>query len=259
MGGNNDEDNLIDLYAREHFIAHRLLALKNPENDKLTYAWWCMSVQTNQYTKGRYKITAEEYEEAKIAYANKLSERMSGNNNPMHGISPQERMSNDTYIVWLSKISEKSSGENNPMYGKHHSEQTKEKIRKKLTGNMIGEKNPFYGKRHSETTKEYLKQINTGKKASKETKELMSKMRTGKNNPKAHPLYCYELDEYFWGATDVKNKYAYIPTTNISLAYKNPNRTCGKHPITNQPLHWKSITMEEYDTYIENLKQKEID
>ena len=30
MSGANDENNLIDLFAREHFEAHRLLALDNP-------------------------------------------------------------------------------------------------------------------------------------------------------------------------------------------------------------------------------------
>lgn len=39
MNGTNDEENLIDLYAREHYEAHRLLALENPENEKLVYAW----------------------------------------------------------------------------------------------------------------------------------------------------------------------------------------------------------------------------
>ena len=42
MSGENDENNLIDLFAREHFEAHRLLALDNPENEKLVYAWWNM-------------------------------------------------------------------------------------------------------------------------------------------------------------------------------------------------------------------------
>lgn len=60
MGGGNEEESLIDLYAREHFEAHRLLAQENPDEDKLAYAWWCMSVQTNQYTKERYLITEEE-------------------------------------------------------------------------------------------------------------------------------------------------------------------------------------------------------
>ena len=30
MGGQTVEENLIDLYAREHFIAHKLLAEENP-------------------------------------------------------------------------------------------------------------------------------------------------------------------------------------------------------------------------------------
>ena len=30
LGGTNNKDNLIDLYAKEHFEAHRLLSLENP-------------------------------------------------------------------------------------------------------------------------------------------------------------------------------------------------------------------------------------
>lgn len=40
MGGTNDEENLIDLFAREHFEAHRLLAQENPDIQGLRYAWW---------------------------------------------------------------------------------------------------------------------------------------------------------------------------------------------------------------------------
>ena len=36
LGGTDDDDNLIDLLAREHFVAHKLLAQENPENNKLT-------------------------------------------------------------------------------------------------------------------------------------------------------------------------------------------------------------------------------
>ena len=75
MGGGNTKDNLIDLFAREHFEAHRLLALENPDVQGLTYAWWCMSVLTNKDTMERYHVTAEEYEEARKAYANIQSER----------------------------------------------------------------------------------------------------------------------------------------------------------------------------------------
>ena len=62
LGGTDDEENLIDLFAREHFELHRLLALENPDNNKLVYAWWMLA-----HIDGR-EITAAEYEEAKIAF-----------------------------------------------------------------------------------------------------------------------------------------------------------------------------------------------
>ena len=48
LGGNDEENNLIDLFAREHFIAHKLLANEHPDNDKLIYAWWCISNIKNE-------------------------------------------------------------------------------------------------------------------------------------------------------------------------------------------------------------------
>lgn len=38
MNGRDEEANLIDLYAREHFIAHKLLAIENSDNYQLIYA-----------------------------------------------------------------------------------------------------------------------------------------------------------------------------------------------------------------------------
>lgn len=73
-------------------------------------------------------------------------------------------------------------GENNPNYGKHHSEETKEKIRQ---GNI--------GKTHSEETKEKMSQNRSGEKHwnyglnhSEETKEKMRKPKSeeGKQNMK---------------------------------------------------------------------------
>ena len=50
LGGGNEEENLIDLFAREHFEAHRLLALENPKERGLQYAWWRMC-QCNRSSK----------------------------------------------------------------------------------------------------------------------------------------------------------------------------------------------------------------
>lgn len=90
MGGANEEDNLIDLFAREHFEAHRLLALENPDIPGLTHAWWCMC-QCPGSSKKRDEVTPEEYEEVRKEAIKLLV------------------------------------GDKNPMYGKHHTEESKKK------------------------------------------------------------------------------------------------------------------------------------
>ena len=60
MGGSNDDSNLIDLYAREHFEAHRLLAIENKDKHELTYAYHLMTTVANKY-ENRYVATPEEY------------------------------------------------------------------------------------------------------------------------------------------------------------------------------------------------------
>jgi hypothetical protein len=83
----------------------------------------------------------------------KRSAKMKGENNPLYG----------------------KRGKDSPRYGKKHTQETKNKIRKSLQGNVIseetrikiseknklnrlGEKNPFYGRKHSEETKQKMKE-----------------------------------------------------------------------------------------------------
>lgn len=73
-----------------------------------------------------------------------------------------------------------SKGENHPMFGRHHTEETKEKLRKyhlgkhhteevkrKMSESRMGEKNNFYGKHHTEETKQRLKEQKINGKLSK--------------------------------------------------------------------------------------------
>ena len=231
MDGTNDEDNLIDLFAREHFEAHRLLALENPDNDKLVYAWWMMS------HIGRVEITAEEYQESKEAF-DKINH---GENHPNYGKHHSEESRN--------KISESISGESNPMYGvhrygeyapyygKHHSEETRKKMSETQKERLKDPKNhPNYGKSLSDETRnkisqsvkeamkneEVLEKIrkprpsmqgegnpNYGKHLSKEQKEKMLKGFQKKCSGKDHPNYGKHLSE------ETKRK--------ISEANKNPS------------------------------------
>lgn len=111
MNGTDDEDNLIDLFAREHFEAHRLLALENPGNEKLVYAYTCMAFMKRDDLE-KYELTPEEYEEAKITFSK------------INSIHAKNRFKNP---------------ENNPMYGKHHTEETKNKIGSANSGRIWSE------------------------------------------------------------------------------------------------------------------------
>ena len=149
-GGGNEQENLIDLYAREHFIAHKLLALENPDNNSLVYAWSCMAFPSAKGQK-RYELTPEEYEEARIALSKNSKERMTGKNNPNYG----KHLSDKT----RKKMSAAQKGENHPFYGKCHSEETRQKLSEANTG----ENNPMYGKHHTKETKEKISEANKGK------------------------------------------------------------------------------------------------
>lgn len=164
MGGSEDECNLIDLYAYEHFIAHKLLADENPTNEKLVYAWWMMA------HIGRVEVSDKEYEDAKKACAEKMSEAKKGLESTFkgktHSDATKKRMSeakkckpsnfkgqkhSDASKIKISEHHADVSGMNNPMYGKHHTDDTKKAMSQK--SNNSGENNPMFGKKHSTETK----------------------------------------------------------------------------------------------------------
>ena len=53
-------------------------------------------------------------------------------------------------------------GGSNPMYGRHHSEDTRKKMREARKGKRTGEDNPFYGKHHSEETRKKWSEARKG-------------------------------------------------------------------------------------------------
>lgn len=172
LGGSDNKDNFIELFAKEHFEAHRLLALENPNNDKLVYAWFAMSHQKNQHQQ-RYEVSGEEYEEAKQAWCRQYSKSISGErhwdvsgkNNPMYGKRHTEEV--------RQKISQINKGRPNPMKGKKYSSEFCKKLSEKAKERLKNKKNHnMYGKHHSEETK---------RKISESQKERLK-------NPENHPM-----------------------------------------------------------------------
>ena len=93
------------------------------------------------------------------------------------------------------KISEANSKENHPMYGKHHSEETKEKLRKaslaywtkekrkERSKQYMGENNPMYGKKQSlESIQKRISHTDFSVYRTKEYREKMSKATSGEKN-----------------------------------------------------------------------------
>ena len=98
-------------------------------------------------------------------------------------------------------------GKNNSFYGKHHTEETKQKIRNNL--NVSGKNNPFYGKSHT-----------------KESKKLMSETHKGVKMPSIsgdkHPHWNPDLTE-----EDRNNKRKYPEYYEwVKLIFERDNYVC---------------------------------
>ena len=272
MGGTDAKENLIDLFAKEHFIAHKLLAEENPDNDKLVYAWWMMA------HIGRVEITEDEYEESKKTISKIMSERVISEetkskisektkerfrdkeNHPMLGVSPRDRMDEETYILWREHISNSINGENNPMYGRQHSDESKRKnseahkgrthsdeTKKKISETTKGEKNPNYGnhklagknnpnygKHLSEETRRKIGEAN--RNPSEETRKKMRDNHadvSGGKNPRAKIVMCIETHSLYLSGTLAAKEFG-LHSTGITRC------CCGKQKDAGG-YNWKYI------------------
>lgn len=223
MGGNDEYDNLIYLYAQEHYYAHKLLALENPENNSLQCAWLAVSGWKNKNHQNEIKLTPEEYEQARLKVSNIMKNR---------------EITEET----KRKISENHadiSGEKNPMYGKHHTEETKEKLRQKNLGKKLTQEH-----------KDKISKSSKGRIISEETKKKMGENHwdcSGGKHPKANKVVCIETGDVFecakyagmWAGLKGNN-----PGTSIIAQIRNPltKKYAGHHPITKQSLTWQYYT-----------------
>jgi hypothetical protein len=150
LGGTDDKDNLVNLTAREHFVAHKLLHHIHPENDKLFFAYYMMSNIKNEFQERNYCVSSYEYERLKKIFSEKMSNRI---------------LSDDH----KRKIGEASKG-------RTHTDASKQKNREAHLGNP----SPMKGRKHSEDAKEKNRQAHLGKIHSEETKQKTSDTLKGR-------------------------------------------------------------------------------
>ena len=188
MGGKNDADNLVDLTAEEHYVAHQLLVKIYPDNSKLVYAANMMTVSShfnvrNNKLYGWIRKKASEASKGQIPWnrgktlspfsdetKRKMSEARKGKipwniGKTLSPLSDEHKR----------KLSEASKGKIPWNKGKTHSDETKRKLSEASKGKIPWNK----GKTHSDETKRKLSEASKGKKLSDEHKRKMSEARKG--------------------------------------------------------------------------------
>ena len=120
-GGKDEPDNLVNLTAREHYIAHLLLA-RIYDDQKM---WCAVQMMFNGHKhEHNFKFNSHLYEAVRIRH----SKMISGANNPRFGMHPSEEtrrkisLSQKGKIVSTEvrlKLSQKLKGRPSPMKGKH--------------------------------------------------------------------------------------------------------------------------------------------
>lgn len=186
-GGPDNNDNIVALTAREHYICHLLLA-KIYNDDKMWYAVYCMTWRGPKHNR-KFKTNSKLYESIKLKCSKLKSETFSGDGNGMYGKhhsaeskaklsqTRKERIASGEIVISKvnmtdevkTKLSDKAKERykdktNHPMYGRKQSEETRKKISEENKG-----KTPW----------------NKGKKCghmSSEQKKKLSAASSGKNN-----------------------------------------------------------------------------
>ena len=138
LGGTDDEYNLVELTAREHFICHWLLTkmTTGDARNKMLSAFFLM--RGNNAYQNRY-INSRAYEILREEYAQYISKMNTGRVQPPEEKAKQiaaitGRKRKPFTLEWREKMSQAHRGEKNHRYGVKVSEGTKQKQREKATG-----------------------------------------------------------------------------------------------------------------------------
>lgn len=136
-GGTDDKSNLVNLTAREHYIAHLLLA--KIYNDAAMYSA-VIYMQAGHGENRKYKFNSHLYAKMRIEFGNRTSKeqkgRQAGKNNPMYGRSIFDFMTPEKIKQWRKNLLDackKRRGLPGSMKGKHHTEESKKHISESMS------------------------------------------------------------------------------------------------------------------------------
>lgn len=174
---------------------------------------------------GLTKEEAEELEIVLIAEYNSTNDKF-GYNKANGGNSIGKHTERTRSIISEKAKKRLKNPENNPMYGKHHSEETKNKISKKHTGNKI-----------SEETKKKLSEANAGEKNCMYGKTHTQDARDKIARALSHPVRCVETGIVYPSEIEAKRQTG-VDNTMIHRYLKGKASYAGKLSDGTK-LHWE--------------------
>ena len=217
MGGKGDRangvfkyhshhQNCIWLTAKEHFIAHKLLAEENPSNYKLVYAW------TMFWNNKKIEITPEEYEQMKIF--RHAAEVSSETRQKMSDVRKGKRFSEEHRANLSKSLCGKKHGKwyNNGIIEKLYFEN------EKLPQDFIPGRLPM-----SDIQKQALSNLHVGKHLSEDTK-----IKISNNNALSKKIMCVETGVVYDSIADASRK---CHICNIGRCISGERKTAGGY-------HW---------------------
>lgn len=143
MGGDNNKSNITHLTPKEHFLCHQLLCEIYPDNHKLLYALWLMSIGKQKYKESNYKMSSRTYEKLRLKFIAKTIGTKKPNSGPRK-------------VTWGDKIG-------NSLKGKPKPKGFGEKITKARTGIRVNNKPVIQYDKKGYYIKEWESQSDAGK------------------------------------------------------------------------------------------------
>jgi hypothetical protein len=196
LGGSNEEDNLVNLTAREHFVCHWLLVKMTTGQDhhKMLNALRMMRAEKQGQQRYNTKITARVYESIKQEYAKLQSKQFTGIGNGMFGKHHtqetrdkirQKNLGKKLTPEQIEKLKKATIGKKKPPITEEH--------RAKLSLAKQGENNNMWGKTQSDDTRKKIGDKIRGRKQTDEEKLARSLANMGKTREKKLCPHCDRL------------------------------------------------------------------